>query len=304
MPGADGDAWPFEVVTTDLEFPEGPVVLPDGDVLVVEVRGGRLTRVAPDGTKRVVADLGGGPNGAAIGPDGAGYVVNNGGFAWMQLPDFWIPVGPDGGNEPEGFTGGWVDRVDLGTGEVRRLYNECDGVPFAGPNDIVFDREGGFWFTDFGKVRARTMDRGSLLYGYPDGSGVRRVADHLIGPNGVGLSPDGKHVYVAETYTGRVLRWDVTGPGEVAGHQSVVASSAEHFDSLAIEDDGTVVVAAIRGLFVLRPDGSSSVMPLPDFMITNVCFGGADRRTAYITMSASGRLVRGDWPRPGLALAW
>src|SRR5215212_9313767 len=134
MPGADGDAWPFEVVTTDLEFPEGPVALPDGDVLVVEVRGGRLTRVHPDGTKDVVADVGGGPNGAAIGPDGAAYVVNNGGFAWMKPPE---------------FSGGWVDRVDLDTGEVTRLYDTCDGERFVGPNDIVFDAEGGFWFTDF-----------------------------------------------------------------------------------------------------------------------------------------------------------
>ena len=304
MPGASGDAWSFDVVTTDLEFPEGPVALPDGDVLVVEVRGGRLTRVAADGAKHVVADVGGGPNGAAIGPDDAAYVVNNGGFAWMKLPDFWIPVGEDGGNEPPGFAGGWIDRVDLDTGEVRRLYSECDGVPFAGPNDIVFDRHGGFWFTDFGKVRPRTMDRGSLLYAQADGSGVRRVADHIIGPNGVGLSPDGKHVYVAETYTGRVLRWDVAGPGEVEGRQTIVATTPDHFDSLAVEEDGTVVVAAIRGLFVLRPDGSSSMLPLPDFMITNVCFGGPDRRTAYVTMSGSGRLVRGAWPRPGLALAW
>ena len=46
--------------------------------------------------------MGGGPNGAAIGPDRAAYVVNNGGFAWMKLPDFWIPVGENGSNEPSG----------------------------------------------------------------------------------------------------------------------------------------------------------------------------------------------------------
>ena len=91
-------------------------------------------------------------------------LVNNGGFAWMKLPDFWIPVGENGSNEPPGFTGGWVDRVDLATGNVKRLYDSCDGERFVGPNDIVFDDHGGFWFTDFGKVRTRTMDRGSLLF--------------------------------------------------------------------------------------------------------------------------------------------
>jgi gluconolactonase len=295
---------PFDVVTTDLEFPEGPVVLPDGDLAVVEVRGGRVTRVAPDGTKTTIADVGGGPNGAALGPDGALYVVNNGGFTWQKLPEFWIPVGADGGNAPEGFTGGWVERIDLGSGDVRRLYDDCDGERFVGPNDIVFDTEGGFWFTDFGKSRARSVDRGALMYAKIDGSEVRRVADHLLGPNGVGLSPDGSYVYVAESYTGRVLRWEVSGPGEVKGRQTIVAAIPEHFDSLAVEEDGTVVVAAIRGLFVLRPDGSSELIPLPDYMVTNVCFGGEDLRTAYVTLSGSGRLVRAEWPRPGLALAW
>lgn len=306
VPGAEAveGTMPFEVITDGLDFPEGPVVLPDGDLVVVEVRGGRLTRVALDGTKSVVAELGGGPNGAAIGPDGAAYVVNNGGFAWRNLGGFWIPLGEDGTNAPDDFSGGWIDRVDLATGSVQRLYDSCDGERFVGPNDIVFDDHGGFWFTDFGKLRRRTMDRGSLLYAAADGSGVRRVADGLVGPNGVGLSPDGSQVYVAETHSGRLLRWDLAGPGEVAGSETIVATSIDHLDSMAVEEDGTVVVGAIRGLFVLRPDHTSSLIPLPDYLTTNVCFGGADRRSAYVTMSASGRLVRIDWPRPGLQLAF
>jgi gluconolactonase len=68
----------FEVLAEDLAFPEGPVVMPDGSVIVVEIRGGRLTRIWGDGRKEVVAETGGGPNGAAIGPDGALYVCNNG----------------------------------------------------------------------------------------------------------------------------------------------------------------------------------------------------------------------------------
>ena len=59
-------------------FPEGPVFMPDGSVIVVEIAGQRLTRVAPDGTKTTIAEMGGGPNGAAMGPDGKIYVCNNG----------------------------------------------------------------------------------------------------------------------------------------------------------------------------------------------------------------------------------
>ena len=70
----------LRVVATGLEFPEGPLVLPDGDLLVTEVRGGRLTRVQADGSTSVFAVTGGGPNGAAIGPDGAIYVGELRGF--------------------------------------------------------------------------------------------------------------------------------------------------------------------------------------------------------------------------------
>jgi len=62
------------VLATDLEFPEGPVVMPDGSVLLVEIRGQRLTRIHPDGRKEVVAKIPGGPNGAAIGPEGKCYI--------------------------------------------------------------------------------------------------------------------------------------------------------------------------------------------------------------------------------------
>ena len=71
-------------VAGNLQFPEGPVARPDGTALVVEIRRGSLSRVGTDGKVEVVADLGGGPNGAAIGPDGACYVVNNGGFSWSK----------------------------------------------------------------------------------------------------------------------------------------------------------------------------------------------------------------------------
>jgi gluconolactonase len=293
-----------EIVGSGLSFPEGPVVLPDGDVLVVEVRGGRVTRVHPDGSSTTVAEVGGGPNGAAIGPDGAAYVVNNGGFSWSEIRGLIVPVDETGSNRPPDFTGGWVDRIDLQTGAVTRLVDDFDGEPFLGPNDIVFDPRGGFWFTDFGKMGPRHMDRGGVYWSSVDGSDVRRIAQGLTGPNGIGLSPDGATLYAAETHTGRLLAWDVTGPGEVDGPQRIVASTPNHFDSLAVEADGTVVVAAIQhGLCAIRLDGSIEYTEMPDVMTTNIAFGGDGLRTAYVTLSAGGRLAALEWPRPGLRLA-
>ncbi len=293
-------------VATGLGFPEGPVALPDGSVLCVEIHRGTLTRARADGAVEVVADLGGGPNGAAIGPDGACYVVNNGGFLWSELDGMHIPFDlKTMSNEPPDFSGGWVDRVDLSTGEHATIYKECDGRRLCGPNDIVFDSEGGFWFTDFGKLRAYDADRGLLYYAKADGSSIVAIGRGLHGPNGVGLSPAGDRVYVAESFSGRVLMWELDGPGR-ARHPAptVLEATKGHFDSLAVEADGAIVVAAIdRGLCVVQPDGSGhEYVSLPDRFTTNVCFTGDDMKTAIATLSGSGRLVAFDWPRPGLKL--
>src|SRR4029079_1287171 len=113
-------------LATGLEFPEGPVALPGGSTLVVETHRGTLSRVA-DGKVEVVADVGGGPNGAAIGPDGACYVVNNGHcFDWQDVMGMTFPGSPP----PEHYPGrGSIQRVDLATGSFDTLYESCDGNP-------------------------------------------------------------------------------------------------------------------------------------------------------------------------------
>jgi SMP-30/Gluconolactonase/LRE-like region len=84
-------------IASGLSFPEGPVALADGSILLVEIAAGRLTRIAPDGSKSTIAEMGGGPNGAAIGPDGKVYVCNNGGFRWHDLPGVGrVPAGQAG----------------------------------------------------------------------------------------------------------------------------------------------------------------------------------------------------------------
>ena len=143
-------------IATGLEFPEGPIALADGSVLVTEIAAGTLAKVSPDGSVERIAELGGGPNGAAIGPDGAVYVCNNGGSFTFHRQDGLLVFGLVA---PSTYAGGSIDRVDLSTGEVRTLYRACDERPLRGPNDIVFDETGGFWFTDHGIRTERSSDR-------------------------------------------------------------------------------------------------------------------------------------------------
>lgn len=300
-------------LATGLLFPEGPVAMDDGSVLLVEIARGTLTRVTAGGQVQVVADVGGGPNGAAIGPDGAVYICNNGGFEWTREPDnFLRPIG-----EAIDYSGGRIERVNLNTGRVERLYDSVDGIGLRGPNDLVFDAHGGIYFTDLGKVRAHEMDRGGVFYAQPDGSGVQAVARPVMTPNGIALSPDGQTLYYAETEGARVWAFDVTGPGQVRkdpwpspqGARLVTASPGQHwqrFDSMAVDAEGHICVATLMhgGISVVSPDGQAvQHVPLPDPMTTNICFGGPDMRTAYITLSATGRLIAvDDWPTAGLAL--
>jgi gluconolactonase len=297
------------VIASGLRFPEGPVAMPDGTWLVVEIRRQTLTRINPDGSTEVVAQLSGGPNSCAIGPDGAAYIPNNGGFVWRELEDVHLPTG----EAPADYTTGRIERVDLQTGEVTTLYTECDGNSLRGPNDLVFDATGNIWFTDTGKGLGRAHDLGGLYYAAPDGSSIREVAHHMWTPNGVGLSPDGDVVYVAETITGRLWAWDLDGPGRPrTGADGAVIPrlvlglpGMQFFDSLAVEADGNVAVATMvnPGITVAAPDGEYEHVPIEgDPVVTNICFGGPDLRTAYITASSTGKLLEIPWPRPGLAL--
>ena len=303
----------MKVITDNLQFPEGPVCLPDGNFLVVEIRRGTLTHVTPQGKKTIVANLGGGPNGAAIGPDGHAYVCNNGGFVWKENPHAGGSLTPVG--TPEDYTSGRIERVNLATGKFEVLYDNDGARKLRGPNDIVFDAHGGFWFTDLGKHRGRAFDLGSVCYAKADGSMVREVLFPMWQPNGVGLSPDGKTLYVAESATCRLWAWPVTAPGEVAhtGEATVAhrgrlvfsSSTWRRYDSLAVEEGGNICVGTIEngGISVCRPEGGEQeFFAMPGHHATNICFGGADMKKAWLTGSMTGRLFETDWPRAGLAL--
>jgi gluconolactonase len=307
----------FREIATGLRFPEGPVAMEDGSVIVVEIAAGRITRVKRDGRTQTVAKPGGGPNGLAIGPDGALYVCNNGNnFVYTKRQGLTIP-----GHAPKHHKGGRIERVNISTGKVEVIYDSFAGKRLIAPNDIVFDSVGGFWFTDHGSTTAEGRSHGALYYAKADGSKITQALRELISPNGVGLSPDNKTVYYAETFPGRLWALPLEKPGKgrkptgfTPGDFVGAFPGIAYFDSLGVQADGGVCVATILagGITTFWPESNGGTKntgtkkvkhtPLPDPLVTNICWGGKNMKTAYITASGTGKLIAMNWPKPGLRL--
>ena len=309
----------YEVLAEGLRFPEGPVWCPDGSVLFVEIARARLARVRPRpsggwSAPETVADIPGGPNGAALGPGGEVYICNNGGcFEWIERGSMLFP-----GPRPDSYEGGSVQRVDPISGSIETLYTTstaADGstVSLRAPNDLVLDGHGGMWFTDHGTTGARESDRTGIHYALLDGSSCREVVFPTEHPNGIGLSPNGATVYWAETHTSRVFARAVIEPGVLgpAGPYRGCLAGLPGFqllDSLAVDGDGNVCVATLMrgGITVVSPSGSFHHVAVPesvaDPMTTNIAFGGPEFRTAFVTQSSVGLLISLPWPTPGLRL--
>ena len=166
-----------KILATGLGFPEGPVAMPDGSVILTEIRNGRCSRVTADGKVSLFSATGGGPNGLAVGPDGALYLCNNGGSRYVEGSSMGQGPHPD-------YKHGSIERLDAKTGEAKVLYIECDGHKLSAPNDLVFDKQGGFYFTDLGKRYARHRDHGGVYYALPDGSKIVCLAYPFLSPNG------------------------------------------------------------------------------------------------------------------------
>lgn len=286
----------MRVITDRLRFPEGPIALPGGDVMVVEIRGRALTRVERSGAVHVIAELEGGPNGAALGPDGWVYICNSGGWLYEERADGWWPTGQAERN-------GWIERVHPDTGAHEVLYEGCGEVPLRAPNDLVLDGQGGIYFTDLGKRGGRLIDWSSVYAARTDGSSITEVIHPIITPNGIGLSPAGDELYVAETIPGRLWAFEIEGPGRlrpgtgVAPHRGRLVAGLGGYrllDSLAVHPDGSVFVATLftGGITVCHPTrGEIAFALMPDPYTTNICFDPDGAETAFITLSSTGRLV-------------
>ncbi|MCZ8147832.1 MAG: SMP-30/gluconolactonase/LRE family protein [Roseomonas sp.] len=325
-------------VATGLGFPEGPVAMADdGSLLFVEIQAQRMSRLRGDGKVERVLDIPGGPNGLAVGPDGAIYICNNGGV-YDFVPNCEVVPGrtvtvPAPTSRP--YRGGSIQRFDPATGALTTLYDNCNGAKLLAPDDIVFDKSGGFWFTTSGHQDEELLHKGGLYYASTDGKSIVKAATIPMA-NGVGLSPDGQTVYVTDTLFGRLWALEIDHamptrvkpgllkdvmpgglvqvlpsvalPQEMLPGFSLPARSVfQWVDSLAVDDSGKVWVGTLfnGGITIFDPaTGKTDFARVADPFTTNLCFGGPDMRDVWITASSTGTIYKGRSERPGLKLAF
>lgn len=334
----------FELVAEGLGYPESPKYLPDGSILLVDIKNECLSRINPDGSQEVVAQLNGGPNGLALGPDGKAWIANNGGFNWEVLS---LPNGQSinfGTTQPDDYKGGWIESVDMATGQAKTQYHSCskglnmagfgqrkpelydlpETIGLRGPDDLVFDKQGGLWISDWGKQRPREVDVTGIYYANSEGSDICEAFFPLQFPNGIALSPAEDRLYTALTFSRKVIFWELDGPGKIKPNPATMDGShlltaklpgQANLDSMTVDEDGNVYVSIMLpdgiaamsngGIAVISPDGKSV-----DFMEINIegryapmpsalCFGGSDRKTMYVTCGAAGLLLKCQVHVPG-----
>ena len=240
----------------------------------------------------------------AVGPDGALYVCNNGGLAYELVNGMPNPTGP-----ARDYRCGRIEHVDIATGKSETLFDRCDDISLSSPNDIVFDDCGGFYFTDLGKSIGGIRQPGGLFYARSDSAKIQALIYPMASlPNGCGLSPNGHTLYVSETRTARLLAFPVLAPGllDTSGEKEAYGGeilcqlpAPAKFDSHAIDGEGNICVGTLETgeISVIAPDGQLiRSVGLPDSWVTNICFGGEGLRTAYVTLSKTGRLASLQWP--------
>ena len=331
------------MLASGLGYPEGPIHCSDGSIMFVEIKNEQLSIVPPGGgATHKVASIPGGPNGAAVAPDGEVLICNDGGFTWIPIPDASNPIVWVAGNQPADYIGGILQSVDASNGKVTDLATEVrhreyppgNSVPewnppydLKGLDDLVVDEAGGVWFTDYGKIRERDQDITGVYYMSPDRQTVTQKVYPLNNPNGIALSPDGSRLYVALTFERKVVYYELSAPGEIAANKSVIDGSylltanlegQSVLDSMAVDSEGNVYVATMLpegnnpvsngGISVISPTGDVEYIPInlpnkdPAPLPSNICFGGPDMKTAYITCGGSGHLISMPAEVPGLKL--
>ena len=269
--------------------PEDVVIARDGAVWAAD-KASAAARILPDGSLQRCGKAGGEPNGIKIDPRDGAIVIAN-------------------------IEHGNIQRLDPRTGAVTTMLSGVAGTPIKTPNYLIFDSRGNLWCT----VSTRRGRVPNWLDGTPDGFIFRVkpngdsaiVADGLRFANGLALDAKEEYLYLAQTAADNVVRFrlggDTLGKAEVYGPDRF--GTRVFPDGIAFDAEGNLWTSLVLANKIVAIAPSGDVLPIAEDAAgtlinkpSNIAFGGADMRDAYITLSATGQLIKTRWPEPGLKL--
>jgi gluconolactonase len=274
---------------------EGPTVAPDGTVYFTELRSERIFKLGPDGELTVFREKSHAANGLVL--DAEGRLIACEGAADGQPPR--------------------ITRTDVGSGQVEVLADGFQGMPFRGTNDVTVDGRGRIYFTD---------PAGGAVYRIDGPRQVTLVvgAPAIVRPNGLQISPDDRTLYVIEAGAApagaRMIRaFDLRPDGSAGGGRVLFDFAGRSADGMSVDTEGNLYVSAglnalappgalgaarawtaealktKAGVYVISPAGQLlRFIPIPEDVITNNAFGGADMKTLYVTAGRTLFKIRTD----------
>ncbi len=245
-------------------FTEGPVADSDGNVFFTDIRNNRIHKWSLDGELTTYRENSAGANGLAF--DRKGNLV-----VCEQVNRRIVSISS--------------------TGEVTVLADEYDGKKLNSPNDLWMDPKGGIYFSDprYGNRDNVEQDGEHVYYITPDGQKLIRVVDDFIRPNGVLGSPDGKVLYLADRAGNKNYVYDVNDDGTLSNKRFF---SEEGSDDMTMDSEGNIYITSPRGepsfVFAVYDSEGNRIeeLEMPE-KPSNVCFGGSDGKTLFITARTS-----------------
>ena len=259
-------------------FLEGPVFDTQGNLYVTDIPFGRVFRIDPKGEWDLVAQWDGEPNGMKFLSDTELLVTD--------------------------YKNGLM-RLNIQTGQVKAFLKRRNSESFKGVNDLVLDARGNVYFTDQGQTGMHDPS-GRVYRLSPDGK-LDLLLNNVPSPNGIVLSPDERFLFVAATRGNAVWRMPLLSDGSVSKvGQFFTSYGPSGPDGLAMDESGRLLVAnpGLAYVWVLShwaepeeilagPKGAS---------LTNMAFGGKDRKTLYCTDSSNGNILMADMSVAGCLL--
>jgi gluconolactonase len=244
------------------KFTEGPAADAKGNVYFTDQPNDRILMWGTDGKLTTFMEPCGRSNGLCFGPDGRLWACAD------EKNELWT--------------------IDVATKKHTVVVKDYQGKLLNGPNDVWVRPDGGVYFTDpyyqrdYWKRGPKEQDQQAVYYLTPDGKTLTRVAADLKQPNGIIGTPDGKTLYVADIGANKSFVYTIKEDGSLADKKLFCEQGS---DGMTLDEKGNVYLTG-KGVSVYDKAGKKvQQIDVPEGWTANVCFGGTDMKTLFITAS-------------------